>query len=53
MTGINQENFVYKSLRPSEIQPCQVREESLENSKDFTRRIHQSIQWRAGQKPIV
>ena len=31
----------------------QVREESSENSEGITRRIHQSIQWRAGQKSIV
>ena len=31
----------------------QVREESSENSEGFTRRIHQSIQWRAGQRSIV
>ena len=34
-------------------QNYQVREESSENSEDFTRRIHQSIQWRTGQKLIV
>ena len=31
----------------------QVREESSENSEGFTRRIHESIRWRAGQKSIV